>query len=89
MLSELLQTIANLGFDVSVINQAFNEIFQAVSSGKTEVISGLRSMFGDVLPYFSGAGDAWGSIAGALFNSVLDLLANAGASSVLNMITGA
>lgn len=89
MLAELLQTISNLGFDVSVINQTFNEIFSAVSNGQTEVLSELRSMFGGVLPNFSGVNDAWSSIAGALLNSVLDLLANAGASSVLHMITGA
>ncbi len=89
MLSELLQTISNLGFDVSEINRAFNEIFSTVSNGQTDVISGLRSMFGGILPFFSDVGGAWSSIAGALLNSVLDLLANAGASSVLHMITGA
>lgn len=89
MLAELLQTIANLGFDVSVINRAFNEIFHAVNSGQTEVISSLRSVFNGVLPALSNTSDAWHTIAAALMNSVLDLLAHAGSSSVLHMITGA
>ena len=89
MLAELLQTISNLGFDVSVINRSFNELLHAVSSGRSDVISGLRSLFGGALPFLSDGGGAWSTVAGALFNSVLDLLANAGGSSVLHMITGA
>lgn len=89
MLSALLQTIANLGFDVSVINRAFNEIFHAISSGHTELLGGLKSLFGGAFSLFPGGTDGWSSVAAALLNSVIDLLANAGSSSILRTITGA
>lgn len=89
MLSALLQTVANLGLDVSAIDRAFNEIFHAVSSGNTELLGGLKTLFGGAFSLFSGKTGGTGAVAAALLSSVLDMLANAGASSILRTITGA
>ena len=89
MLSALLQTIANLGFDVSAINRAFNEIFHAVTSGQTELLGDLRNLLGGAFPLLSGNTAGLSSIAGALLNSILDLLSNAGTSTIIRTITGA
>lgn len=89
MLSALLQTIANLGFDVSAVNRAFNEILEAVNAGQTQLLDGVSDLFGGVFAFLPGHSEAIGSVAGALLSSVLDLFAAAGNSSVLHMITGA
>ncbi len=89
MLDSLLQTISNLGIDTETINRAFSEIFHAVADGRSEVLSGLKSLFGGIASFFPQTSGGFSALAGALLGSILDLLGNAGASSVFHTITGA
>ena len=90
MLQALLQTIANLGFDSEAVNDSFNNILNTIKSGDTSSIDGLMGIFRGVISAVTGVPTADVSmVATALVTSVLEVLSNAGTSSVLTTITGA
>ena len=90
MLSALLQTVANLGLDGSVINAAFNAVLEAVRGGDLSSVEGAGGLLSGLFSLVNGvtAGEA-GSLAAALLIGVLRMLQSVGASSVFSVITGA
>ena len=90
MLQALLQTIANLGFDAQAVNTSFNNILETIRNGNTGSLDGIIGIFKGVLSVVTGMDAAELSlIASSLATSVLGMLSDAGASSVLTTITGA
>lgn len=90
MLSALLQTIANLGFDASAITNAFNSIIATVQGGDTSSLEGLTGIFTGILSVITGLSAAdITTVISSLVSSVIELLSNDAASSVLSTITGA
>ncbi|MBQ9507522.1 MAG: hypothetical protein IJR51_10235 [Clostridia bacterium] len=90
MLQALLQTIANLGFDAQAVNTSFNSILDTIKTGDTGSLDGIIGIFKGVLSVVTGMDAAELSlIASSLATSVLGMLSDAGASSVLTTITGA
>lgn len=90
MLSALLQTIANLGFDASAITNAFNSIIATVQAGDTGSLEGLNGIFTGILSVITGLSAAdITTVISSLISSVIEVLSNDAASSVLSTITGA
>lgn len=90
MLSALLQTIANLGFDASAISSAFNAIVATVQGGDMTSLDGLTGIFTGILSVITGLSAAdITTVITSLVSSVIELLSNDAASSVLSTITGA
>ncbi len=90
MLQALLQTLANLGFDAQAVSQAFNNVMSSVKSGDATSVNGLLGMFKGVLSAFTGMdASEVNVITNTLAASVMEMLSNAGASTVLSTITGA
>ncbi len=90
MLSALLQTIANLGFDASAISNAFNAIISTVQAGDTSSLSGIAGIFTGILSVVTGLSAAdITTVISSLISSVVEMLSNDSAASVLSTITGA
>ena len=90
MLQALLQTIANLGFDSQAVNTSFNTILDTIKTGDTGSLDGIMGIFKGVVSVVTGMDAAELSlIASSLATSVMGMLSDAGASSVLTTITGA
>lgn len=90
MLSALLQTIANLGFDASAISNAFNAIIATVQTGDASSLEGLTGIFTGILSVITGLSAAdISTVITSLVSSVIEVLSNDAASSVLSTITGA
>ena len=90
MLSALLQTIANLGFDAQAVSNAFNSIVDAVKTGDTSSLQGLVGIFKGIVAAVTGASTADVSLAlSSLITSVIEMLSNPNSSTVLSTITGA
>ena len=90
MLSALLQTIANLGFDASAISNAFNAIISTVQSGDMSSLNGIAGVFTGILSVVTGLSSAHiTTVITSLVSSVIEMLSNDSAASVLSTITGA
>ncbi len=90
MLSALLQTIANLGFDAQAVNNAFQSIMDSIQTGDKSSLTGLVGIFKGILAAITGADAADISlILNSLATSVIGLLSNPNSTSVLTTITGA
>lgn len=90
MLSALLQTIANLGFDASAVSNAFNAIIATVQNGDVSSLEGLSGIFTGILSVITGLSAAdISTVISSLVSSVIEVLSNDAASSVLSTITGA
>ncbi|MBR5410176.1 MAG: hypothetical protein IK104_05845 [Clostridia bacterium] len=90
MLSALLQTIANLGFDAQAVNAAFQSAMDSIENGDTSSLQGLVGIFKGVIAAVTGADAAdIGLVLNSLATSVIDLLSNPNSSAVLSTITGA
>lgn len=90
MLSALLQTIANLGFDASAVSNAFNAIMATVQAGDTSSLEGLGGIFTGILSIITGLSSAdISTVINALVSSIIELLSSDSATSVLSTITGA
>ena len=90
MLSALIQTIANLGFDATVVNDAFNQVIATIEAGDTSSIAGLGEIFTNIISIFSGVSAAdVSTVISSMIASVVDILSSDSTSSVLSAITGA
>lgn len=90
MLNALLQTIANLGFDASAINNAFNQALTAIRGGDVSSLSGLGSIFTGIISAFTGASISdVSTVLSTLVASVIEILGNDTTSAILSNITGA
>lgn len=90
MLSTLIQTIANLGFDSSVINEAFNQVIATIQNGDTSTLAGLGGIFTNIISIFTGVSAAdIATVISSLVSSVIEVLTNDSTASVLSTITGA
>ncbi len=90
MLQALIQTLANLGFDATAINSAFNAVIATIQAGDTKSLEGLSGIATGILSIFTGVSATdISSVIGSLITGVIDVLSSSGASSVLSTITGA
>lgn len=90
MLSALLQTIANLGIDVTKINETFNGIVNTIAGGDISSVSGINDIMTGMISVFTGlpAGDIT-TILQSLIQSVAEVLSNDASNNILSAITGA
>lgn len=90
MLSALLQTIANLGFDESAISNSFNAILATIQNGDTGSIDGLSGIFTGIISVITGLNSAdISTVISSLVSSVIEMLSSDSAATVLSTITGA
>lgn len=90
MLNALLQTIANLGFDGSAINDAFNSVLSTIRAGDLSSLSGIGNIFTGIISAFTGANVSdVSTILSTLINSMVEILGNASTTALLSNITGA
>lgn len=90
MLSALIQTIANLGFDAAAVNAAFQSAMDSIENGDRSSLSGLVGIFKGVVAAITGADAADISLVlNSLATSIIQLLSNPNSTSVLSTITGA
>lgn len=89
MLNALLQTIANLGMDGTAINDAFNRALATIRGGDATSLSGLGSIFTNLISIFTGASSTdVSTVLAALITSVIEMLGSDATTAVLSNITG-
>ncbi|MBE6716017.1 MAG: hypothetical protein E7573_03765 [Ruminococcaceae bacterium] len=90
MLSTLIQTIANLGFDATAITNAFTKVIETIQMGDTSSLAGLTDIFAGIVSAFTGASVAdITAILTSLVTSIIEILSDDTTSTVLSTITGA
>lgn len=90
MLSALIQTIANLGFDSQAVTDTFNQIIATIQNGDTTSLEGLTGILSGILSVFTGVGAAdISAVISSLVSSVVEVLSSDTTSSLLSTMTGA
>lgn len=90
MLQALLQTLANLGFSVSNLNESFNVALDTIRNGDKSTLDGVAGIFTGVVSSFTGLSDTdVAAILSSLLTSIFDMLTNGDSASLISSITGA
>lgn len=89
MLSALLQTIANLGMDITKVNETFNAILATIAAGDTSSLNGLGDIMTGIISVFTGVTTTdISSILQSLIQSVAEVLSNDTTSTLLSTLSG-
>lgn len=90
MLQALLQTLANLGFSISNLNESFNIAIETIKNGDRSSLDGLTGIFTGFVSSFTGLSDTdVAAILSSLLTSIFEMLTNGDSVSLISSITGA